>query len=146
MKIFLALVIILLASPAFAVCTNLDRVTETEMCMHQGGPVRCIQFSELSTGNRTSWANQLSNAFQAIMDRRELLTGMVSDEEARFNPPHDEGFYLGDADGVHHHNTLLDTFLISRCDVVTVTWDGSRFFVRVQNTSRNHTPEGELIQ
>ncbi len=147
-KILAALCIfmgLLVVSPAFAVCTALNRITETEICMSQSTVSRCIPFTDLATGNRTSWARQLTGSFQTIMERRELLTSMVIDEEARFNPPHREDFYLGDVDGVHHHNALLDTYLVSRCDIVTVTWTDGRFVVSVRNARSNVTPEGEII-
>ena len=132
-------------SPALAVCTTVDRITDTEMCMSRGAGTRCIPFTDLSTGSRTSHARQLTGLFQTIMETRVTLTSTVSDEESRFNPPHLERFYLGDSEGVHHHNASLDTYLIGRCDIITVIWDGSAFVVGVRTARKTHTPEGERI-
>ncbi len=138
--------ILFLSTPALAVCVSVNRITDTEMCMSRGAGTRCVVFADLRTSNRNNWARQLTALFQGIMETRNRVTAMVSDEETRFDPPHREDFYLGDIDGVHQHDVSLDLYLISRCDVIKVVWDGSQFVVNVRTARRSHTPEGELIQ
>lgn len=142
---------VLFASPALAVCVSVTKISDTEMCLARGqrdpdGNLisRCIAFADLKTGNKNNWAGQLTGIFQTVMEKRDRLGGMVEDEEARFNPPHREDFYLGDVDGIHHHDPALDLYLVSRCDVIEVTWDRDRFNVTVRTARRTHTPEGEL--
>ena len=133
-------------SPALAVCVSVNRITDTEMCMSRGAGTRCVAFADLKTNNRNSWARQLTSLFQGVMETRERHTSMVSDEETRFDLPHREDFYVGDSDGVHHHDVAQDLFLIFRCDVISVAWDGTQFNVTVRTARRTHTPEGEIIQ
>ncbi len=137
---------LMLASPAMAVCVSVNRITDTEMCMSRGAGTRCVAFEDLRTSNRNSWARQLTALFQGIMETRDRVTSMVSDEETRFDPPHREDFYLGDIEGVHQHDLALDLYLIFRCDVIAVTWNGDQFNVRIRTARRDRTPEGELIQ
>ncbi len=129
--------------PAWAVCTSVERISDTEMCFNRGAGPRCVQFANLQTGNRNSWAVQLTTAFQSIMETRIPLTEFDISDEARFVDPHREDFYHGDVNGVHHHDSLLDVHLIARCDVITVTWNGTSFDVSVRNARRTHTPEGD---
>ncbi len=132
-------------SPALAVCTTIDRITNTEICISQGGPSRCIPFTDLSTGSRVNWARQMTGIFQSLMEFRQPQVESVADEETRFDPPHREDYYLGDTDGIHHHNVTMDVVLVARCDIITVTWDGENFSVAIRNARRDITPEGEII-
>lgn len=133
----------LFAFPALAVCTSVERIDDTEMCFNRGAGPRCIQFANLETGNRNSWADQLTVAFQSIMETRIPLIEFDIIDEARFVDPHREDFYHGDINGVHHHDSLLDVHLIARCDVITINWNGRAFEVNVRNARRTHTPEGD---
>jgi len=123
-KLLAAFVLCLLPIPAWALCVSQTMQTPDEFCIDLGGGPGCEVFANLANGSVAKKAAELEERLQARIDFKQALSGLPLDDPDRASDPSAAEIFWGDLDG--KKTALLplsQTFLISRCAVVTVTPD-----------------------
>ncbi len=134
MKTFLLSVVLFFAfvSSAHAICVSRTSQSATEACINLGGGFACVQYADLKTGNPGKQAVQLQDILQGMMDERQTLASIPSDDPDKIIDPAQPTQFHGDVDGKTDIPTLDRNYLIGRCAIVEVIpVDGSlRFSLR----------------